>query len=168
MLDRQPPKARIRDRLEEVAAGGSGKTEAKAAGNGKGRRAKKAGAADPPASWPELEAYPKARPPKEVTPQLCTLDDADRTGLVKGEMGIGLCNATLSALISHSADIHEQGRVQGAAGALESIGRASGPVWGNAALQEFGEGSAYGAAAVLLVGAAVVMSRQRQPREGEP
>jgi MFS transporter, DHA1 family, tetracycline resistance protein len=88
--------------------------------------------------------------------------------LVPGAMGIGLCNATLSALISHSADIHEQGRVQGAAGALESIGRASGPVWGNAALQEFGEGSAYGAAAVLLIGAAIVMSRQRQPREGEP
>jgi MFS family permease len=88
--------------------------------------------------------------------------------LIPGAMGIGLCNATLSALISHSADIHEQGRVQGAAGALESIGRASGPVWGNAALQEFGEGSAYGAAAVLLIGAAIVMSRQRQPLEGGP
>jgi len=52
--------------------------------------------------------------------------------------------------------------------ALESVGRASGPVWGNAALQEFGEGSAYGAAAVLLSGAAIVRSRLRDPREGEP
>jgi DHA1 family tetracycline resistance protein-like MFS transporter len=85
--------------------------------------------------------------------------------LVPGAMGIGLCNATLSALISHSADISEQGRVQGAAGALESIGRASGPVWGNAALQEFGEGSAYGAAAVLLIGAAAVMGRSKQGTE---
>ena len=85
--------------------------------------------------------------------------------LVPGAMGIGLCNATLSALISHSADISEQGRVQGAAGALESVGRASGPVWGNAALQEFGEGSAYAAAAVLLIGAAVVIGRA--PDAGE-
>ena len=83
--------------------------------------------------------------------------------LIPGAMGIGLCNATLSALISHSADIHEQGRVQGAAGALESVGRASGPVWGNAALQEFGEGSAYAAAAVMLAGAAVVIGRAPDP-----
>lgn len=85
--------------------------------------------------------------------------------LVPGAMGIGLCNATLSALISHSAAISEQGRVQGAAGALESVGRASGPVWGNAALQTFGEGSAYAAAAVLLIGAAVVIGRAPDPGE---
>ena len=78
-------------------------------------------------------------------------------------MGIGLCNATLSALISHAAGRAEQGRVQGAAGALESVGRAVGPVWGNGALQHFGEGSAYGAAAVLLVGASAVIVRYRPP-----
>ena len=39
---------------------------------------------------------------------------------------------------------HEQGRVQGAAGALESLGRTIGPVWGNGVLQLFGEGAAYG------------------------
>jgi MFS family permease len=83
--------------------------------------------------------------------------------LVPGAAGIGLCNATLSALISHSAGRGEQGRVQGAAGALESVGRAVGPVWGNSALQHFGEGSAYGAAAVLLVGAAAGISRYRPP-----
>jgi DHA1 family tetracycline resistance protein-like MFS transporter len=83
--------------------------------------------------------------------------------LVPGATGIGLCNATLSALISHSARRGEQGRVQGAAGALESVGRAVGPVWGNAALQHFGEGSAYGAAAVLLVGASVGIGRYRPP-----
>jgi hypothetical protein len=66
-------------------------------------------------------------------------------------------------LISHSAGRGEQGRVQGAAGALESVGRAVGPVWGNSALQHFGEGSAYGAAAVLLVGAAAGISRYRPP-----
>ncbi len=79
--------------------------------------------------------------------------------LVPGAMGIGLCNATLSALISHAAAPGEQGRVQGAAGALESLGRAAGPVWGNGALQHFGEGSAYAAAAMLLVGAATIIGR---------
>ena len=83
--------------------------------------------------------------------------------LVPGAMGIGLCNATLSALISHSAGADEQGRVQGAAGALESVGRAAGPVWGNGALQHFGEGSAYGAAAVLLIGASVLIGRYQPP-----
>ena len=39
--------------------------------------------------------------------------------LVPGAIGIGLCNATLSALISHAAGRGEQGRVQGAAGAAE-------------------------------------------------
>ena len=58
---------------------------------------------------------------------------------------------------------HEQGRVQGAAGALESLGRTIGPVWGNGALQKFGEGTAYGSAAVALVGAAVLTLAYRQP-----
>jgi DHA1 family tetracycline resistance protein-like MFS transporter len=79
--------------------------------------------------------------------------------LVPGAIGIGLCNATLSALVSKSAGPHEQGRVQGAAGALESLGRTMGPVWGNGSLQRFGEGSAYGSAAIALVGAAVLALR---------
>ena len=74
--------------------------------------------------------------------------------LVPGAIGIGLCNATLSSLISNAAGPHEQGRVQGAAGALESLGRTIGPVWGNGALQLFGEGKAYGSAAIALLGAA--------------
>jgi DHA1 family tetracycline resistance protein-like MFS transporter len=83
--------------------------------------------------------------------------------LIPGAMGIGLCNATLSALISHAAAPGEQGRVQGAAGALESLGRAGGPVWGNAALQEFGEGAAYLAAAMLLIASSMFVGRYRPP-----
>jgi MFS transporter, DHA1 family, tetracycline resistance protein len=83
--------------------------------------------------------------------------------LVPGAIGIGLCNATLSALISHAAAPREQGRVQGAAGALESLGRALGPMWGNGALQIFGEGSAYAAAAALLAGAGIAVARRRTP-----
>jgi DHA1 family tetracycline resistance protein-like MFS transporter len=83
--------------------------------------------------------------------------------LVPGAIGIGLCNATLTTLVSNAAAPHEQGRVQGAAGALESLGRTLGPVWGNAVLQGVGEGAAYGAAAGLLAGAAVMAERYRPP-----
>jgi MFS transporter, DHA1 family, tetracycline resistance protein len=83
--------------------------------------------------------------------------------LVPGAIGIGLCNATLSALISNAAGPHEQGRVQGAAGALESLGRTVGPIWGNGTLQAYGEGAAYGSAAVALLGAAALTTRYKPP-----
>ncbi len=83
--------------------------------------------------------------------------------LVPGAIGIGLCNATLSTLVSTAAGPHEQGRVQGAAGALESLGRTIGPVWGNGALQMFGEGAAYGSAALVLIGAAALATRYQPP-----
>ena len=76
--------------------------------------------------------------------------------LVPGAIGIGLCNATLSALISTAAPPHEQGRIQGAAGSLESLGRTIGPVLGNGALQTYGEGAAYASAAAVLLGAAAM------------
>ena len=88
--------------------------------------------------------------------------------LVPAAMGIGLCNATLTALVSTAAAAHEQGRIQGAAGALESLGRSAGPVWGNAVLQGVGEGAAYGAAAGLLVGAAAMASRYAPPERAAP
>jgi MFS transporter, DHA1 family, tetracycline resistance protein len=84
--------------------------------------------------------------------------------LVPGAVGIGLCNATLTTLVSYAASPREQGRVQGAAGALESLGRTMGPVWGNAVLQRLGEGAAYGTAAGLLVCAAGMVSRYHLPQ----
>jgi DHA1 family tetracycline resistance protein-like MFS transporter len=83
--------------------------------------------------------------------------------LVPGAIGIGLCNATLSALISTAASPREQGRVQGAAGGLESLGRTIGPVWGNGLLQAVGEGAAFGSAAVVLLGAAAMATRYEPP-----
>jgi DHA1 family tetracycline resistance protein-like MFS transporter len=83
--------------------------------------------------------------------------------LVPGALGIGLCNATLSTLISNAAGPHEQGRVQGAAGALESLGRTIGPLWGNGVLQHLGEGKAYGSAAIVLIGAAALTLRYQPP-----
>jgi DHA1 family tetracycline resistance protein-like MFS transporter len=84
--------------------------------------------------------------------------------LVPGALGIGLCNPSLAALISGAAGRHEQGRVQGAAGALESLGRTIGPVWGNGALQWLGEGAAYGSAALVLIGTSALAGKyRRQP-----
>ena len=57
----------------------------------------------------------------------------------------------MSSLVSRAARGDEQGRVQGAASAMESLGRTIGPVWGNASLQRFGEGVPYSAAAGFLV-----------------
>src|SRR5215203_3034335 len=79
--------------------------------------------------------------------------------LAPAAIGIGLCNATLIALVSKAASRREQGRVQGAAGALESLGRTLGPVWGNVVLEKVGEGAAYGAAAALLLAAAGLAGR---------
>ncbi len=81
--------------------------------------------------------------------------------LVPGALGIGFCNPSLVSLVSGAAGRHEQGRVQGAAGALESLGRTIGPVWGNGLLQWAGEGMAYGSAALVLLGTAALTTRYR-------
>jgi DHA1 family tetracycline resistance protein-like MFS transporter len=85
------------------------------------------------------------------------------TMLLPGAIGIGLCNPSLVSLVSGAAGKHEQGRVQGAAGALESLGRTIGPIWGNGVLQWAGEGAAYGSAALVLLGAAVLTTQYRTP-----
>ena len=84
--------------------------------------------------------------------------------LVPGALGIGLCNPSLVSLVSAAAGKHEQGRVQGAAGALESLGRTIGPVWGNGVLQWAGEGVAYASAALVLLGTAALTTRYQRPR----
>ena len=71
--------------------------------------------------------------------------------LAPAALGMGLASPTLLGLISTSVPRGEQGLAQGAAGALESLGRTAGPVFGNSMLQHFGEGSAYGAGAVVLL-----------------
>ncbi len=81
--------------------------------------------------------------------------------LVPGALGVGLCNPSLISLLSGAAGRREQGRVQGAAGALESLGRTIGPMWGNSALQWWGEGSAYASAAAVLVATAALSVRYR-------
>jgi DHA1 family tetracycline resistance protein-like MFS transporter len=71
--------------------------------------------------------------------------------LVPLAFGMGFGHPTMSSLVSKSARGDEQGRVQGAASAVESLGRTVGPVWGNASLQRFGEGMPFLSAAVFLL-----------------
>jgi MFS transporter, DHA1 family, tetracycline resistance protein len=84
--------------------------------------------------------------------------------LIPGAIGIGLCNPSLVSLVSGAAGRYEQGRVQGAAGALESLGRTLGPIWGNGALQYVGEGAAYGSAALVLLLTAVLTTGYHKPQ----
>jgi DHA1 family tetracycline resistance protein-like MFS transporter len=70
--------------------------------------------------------------------------------LVPLALGLGFGHPTMSSLVSLVARGDEQGRVQGAAGAVESLGRTIGPIWGNATLQQFNEGVPYFSAAALL------------------
>jgi predicted MFS family arabinose efflux permease len=71
--------------------------------------------------------------------------------LVPLALGIGFGHPTMTSLVSRAARSDEQGRVQGAASAIESLGRTIGPVWGSASLQRFGEAMPYISAAGFLV-----------------
>ena len=71
--------------------------------------------------------------------------------LVPLALGIGFGHPTMSSLVSLVARGDEQGRVQGAASAVESLGRTIGPVWGNASLQHYGESTPYISAAAFLL-----------------
>jgi DHA1 family tetracycline resistance protein-like MFS transporter len=70
--------------------------------------------------------------------------------LVPLALGIGFGHPTMASLVSLASRSDEQGRVQGAASAVESLGRTVGPVWGNATLERYGESFPYVSAAVLL------------------
>jgi DHA1 family tetracycline resistance protein-like MFS transporter len=71
--------------------------------------------------------------------------------LVPLAFGIGFGHPTISSLVSLVGRGDEQGRVQGAASAVESLGRTIGPVWGNASLQQYGESMPYISGAALLL-----------------
>ena len=71
--------------------------------------------------------------------------------LIPLAFGIGFGHPTISSIVSRAARGEEQGRVQGAASAMESLGRTLGPIWGNASLQRFGEGMPYLSAAGFLI-----------------
>jgi DHA1 family tetracycline resistance protein-like MFS transporter len=71
--------------------------------------------------------------------------------LIPLAFGIGFGHPTMASLVSLVARGDEQGRVQGVASALESLGRTVGPIWGNGSLQHLSESSPYISAAALLL-----------------
>jgi predicted MFS family arabinose efflux permease len=66
-------------------------------------------------------------------------------------IGMGCGTPTISSLVSRSARRDEQGRVQGAASAVESLGRAVGPIWGTGSMQRFGDSMPYLSAAAFAL-----------------
>ncbi len=70
--------------------------------------------------------------------------------LVPLAFGMGFGHPTVSSLVSRAARGDEQGRVQGAASAVESLGRTIGPVWGSATLQRYGEATPFLTGAAFL------------------
>jgi DHA1 family tetracycline resistance protein-like MFS transporter len=70
--------------------------------------------------------------------------------LVPLAIGMGFGHPTVSSLISRAGRGDEQGRVQGAASAVESLGRTLGPVWGSASLQRWGEATPFVTGAAFL------------------
>lgn len=81
--------------------------------------------------------------------------------LVPLALGIGFGHPTVASLVSRAARGDEQGRVQGAAGAVESLGRTIGPVWGNAALQHYGNAMPFVSAAGVLMMTVVLAAGYR-------
>lgn len=71
--------------------------------------------------------------------------------LVPLSLGQGLGMPTLSSLVSRAAGPSEQGRVQGAASAVESLGRTVGPVWGTGTFQRISDSTPYISAATFLL-----------------
>src|SRR5215510_6003564 len=71
--------------------------------------------------------------------------------LVPLALGMGFGHPTVSSLVSRAGKGDEQGRVQGAAGAVESLGRTVGPVWGGSSLQRYGEGTPFVSGAMVLL-----------------
>jgi DHA1 family tetracycline resistance protein-like MFS transporter len=71
--------------------------------------------------------------------------------LVPLALGIGFGHPTVTSLVSLAGRGDEQGRVQGAASAVESLGRTMGPIWGNASLQQINESAPYISAAAFLL-----------------
>ncbi len=82
-------------------------------------------------------------------------------------IGSALCTPAIAALISRQASVEDQGTVQGAASALESLGRTVGPVGGTAVMQWLGDSAAFGLGSVLLAVTAALVVAGTSPAGSE-
>lgn len=83
LLDERPESVKSGRTLEAVAADGGGTSEKRSTPKKSQPAHAKASVAvstKDPLSWPELDAYLRAKPPTEFTPQLCTLSDTAPEG----------------------------------------------------------------------------------------
>lgn len=85
--------------------------------------------------------------------------------LVPLACGNGLCNPSLTSLISRTTEGHAQGETLGVAQSMASLGRILGPLWGGFAFAALGPVPTYATAGglMLLVGGAAFMIGQAQP-----
>lgn len=74
--------------------------------------------------------------------------------LLPAAVGSAFATPSLISLVSKSAGTEEQGKLQGIANSLESLGRMLGPLWGNGLLGRFGEGTAFLSAAIASLATA--------------
>jgi DHA1 family tetracycline resistance protein-like MFS transporter len=81
--------------------------------------------------------------------------------LIPLAFGMGFGHPTVSSLVSRAARGDEQGRVQGAASAVESLGRTFGPIWGSASLQRYGEATPFLTGAAFLAMTLLVVMGHR-------
>nr|WP_290665592.1 MFS transporter [Ardenticatena sp.] len=88
--------------------------------------------------------------------------------LVPAAVGQAMAQPALIALLSQSADPREQGRVQGASSALESLGRIVGPIWGNSLLGWLGGWAAYFSAALVFFIMGLFVLIRMPAQEGAP
>ena len=66
-------------------------------------------------------------------------------------LGMGCGQPTIISLVSRAGRRGEQGRVQGAASAVESLSRTMGPVWGTFSMQRYGDSAPYFSAAAFAL-----------------
>lgn len=79
--------------------------------------------------------------------------------------GAGINNPSITALISRSSGIDEQGGIMGIAQSLASLGRILGPLWGGYTFGEFGEEWPFLSGAILMSFAFILslVYRRRHP-----
>lgn len=71
--------------------------------------------------------------------------------LIPMAIGQGFGMPTVSSLVSRAAGPQEQGRMQGAASAVESLGRTIGPVWGTGTFEHVSDSAPYISAAAFML-----------------
>jgi MFS family permease len=88
--------------------------------------------------------------------------------LVPLAVGNGLCNPSLTALISRTAESGSQGETLGVGQSMASLGRILGPLWGGFAFAYMGDKVSYLIAGALMVAIAALALTIQRPADAAP